>query len=255
MRVLYGSLAVAREWHDIAGLTRTIEAWRDAAPELLPTVADDHEPVRRKFDPDDLDGALAPWSTRFWIASRTLPNVRVNFLGSHGATNSTAHINIPVRGARSPYIGSLERLVLRLCEVWKPDLACVHALSDGEAAEAIAKRRPDIIVTNRLSLAAEMSVGFTKQLEKGLPTLYWVTVFGPRYVDLFGRERLLRAPWASVVEADYGILGRITEEPPNDESWPKFRASRDAVIEALGPEAFWPSAGRVPDLSLLPPET
>ena len=207
--------------------------------------------MRRAFNPDDLADALPAWASRFWIARRTKPILHANFLGSYGHTNSTAHFSLPASGGGLRFLSQLESLVLALCEQWKPDLGTIHVLCDAEYREARASGRPDVITINRLKGTADMSTGFSKQLEHGLPTLWWVNVFGPRYEALIGTERLISAPWASAERRAFGVIARVTSEPPDDDSWPSFRSARDRIIEALGADAFWPEARRVPDLPLL----
>jgi hypothetical protein len=83
----------------------------------------------------------------------------------------------------------------------------------------------------------------THVLRHWLPDIFWATVFGPPYVRLFGKERLLAAP-ASVVE-ELGpetiylqVSERVTDvldDPDN------IRSRRELIKTHLGIDAFFVS--------------
>ena len=53
----------------------------------------------------------------------------------------------------------------------------------------------------------------TLNLSKCLPDIYWTTVFGRPYVELFSRERLLSCPAHRIKELDSGaIVIQLTPE-------------------------------------------
>jgi hypothetical protein len=95
-------------------------------------------------------------------------------------------------------------------------------------------------------------------LRKHLPGIYWGNFFGPRYVDFLGEDRLLTAPahearWLG----EAGILLLVSESPFEYDD-PEVKATEQAVVEHLGPEAFFFKSDpedkeyRAPDLSDLP---
>lgn len=103
---------------------------------------------------------------------------------------------------------------------------------------------------------AENAVGI--KLRRYLPGLYWANFFGPRYIEFFGEERLLSAPahetkWLG----ESGILLLVSESLFEYDD-PEVKATEQAVIEHLGPEAFFSKSDpegkeyRAPDLSDLP---
>jgi hypothetical protein len=82
--------------------------------------------------------------------------------------------------------------------------------------------------------------GLSLSATHGLPDLYWINVFGPPYVKLFTREKLLRIPAYKVFElSDRGIYLQLTETPMNSED-DKWDQQRRTSIESLGPECFSP---------------
>jgi hypothetical protein len=79
------------------------------------------------------------------------------------------------------------------------------------------------------------------RLQKYLPDIYWLTTFGPPYLDMFGRDRLLSAPVfkAEALDAEHVSLQltpklRDLEVNPDGYEWVKRR-----VKEHLGADAFF----------------
>jgi hypothetical protein len=50
----------------------------------------------------------------------------------------------------------------------------------------------------------------THRLREGLPDVPWAMLFGPPYVELFGRDRLLNTPAAHVEELAGGVYVQLT---------------------------------------------
>jgi hypothetical protein len=246
VRLLHASITVQRQWRDADSLVRLLRLWQEAAPDLLPTVADDHEPVRRRFDPSDVSGALGPWSSRVWMARRKSPPMRATFLSSVSLGSGTAHFTLPAPAVSTPFVRKLESLVLQMAAEFGAEYAMIHALCDAEVDEALSRRRPDVLVVNRRTRAVDMATGFPRQLVDGLPTVYWTNLFGVGYERALGLARLNGAPWASIERHPAGILARVSDALPDDRTWPEFKLLRDRVIDAIGVDAFWPAARRVP---------
>lgn len=81
----------------------------------------------------------------------------------------------------------------------------------------------------------------THRLKRYIPDFYWLMTFGPPYIDLFTRDRLLSAPAHEVRELDSGhITIQLTESYLDLETdYLRVAAVRDRVIEHLGPDAFF----------------
>jgi hypothetical protein len=97
----------------------------------------------------------------------------------------------------------------------------------------------------------------TWDLRKGLPDLYWGTVFGRPYVELFGRERLSGVPAAVKVELAPALFYIQLTERLNDviERPEVVDKARQAAKEHLGLDAFVTAEGaaRVPAFSFPAP--
>jgi hypothetical protein len=89
-------------------------------------------------------------------------------------------------------------------------------------------------------------------LELYLPNVYWGTVLGPDYVDLFGAARLAGAPCAVVEEFEPGRWYLQATERLSDcaDAHDRYASAADAVMDHLGRQAFVDPAGyRQPGLT------
>jgi hypothetical protein len=88
---------------------------------------------------------------------------------------------------------------------------------------------------------------------RALPGLFWINFFGPRYVELIGRERLLGAPAVEAREVGRGVLV-VTRSDPYEWGSEHARRSLEDVLGHIGRQFFFskaePDAQRVaPDWS------
>jgi len=77
-------------------------------------------------------------------------------------------------------------------------------------------------------------------LQRFIPNLYWATVLGPPYVELFGKELLLGAPAFKTAELDEGRIYMQLSPDPMDfvANYPLQNNARRIVREYLGHDAF-----------------
>jgi len=250
MLLLHGSIAIPRPINGSTDFARLLSVWSAIAPSLLPTHADDHEPVNRPFDASRPEEYVDAWrSSPLWLARRTRPSVSFSVHGALRRTNSTMHISIPGRDAPA-LIDITGRLVITLAQDFEADLAVVHTLCEAERLEATAVRRPDVYTVNRRTGVADMALGFSLPTARdGLGSLYWTNFFGPRLERFFGPEALASAGWEEFERVGSGVVARVAKAPPTDDTWPGFRSRRDQIIDRLGRAAFFPGATRPPDLA------
>ena len=80
----------------------------------------------------------------------------------------------------------------------------------------------------------------TWDLRKGLPDLYWGTVFGKPYVELFGAERLAQVPVARREELAPGVFYlQLTDDLEDVRARPQLVEQARAVAkQSLGIDAF-----------------
>src|SRR5581483_7850947 len=80
----------------------------------------------------------------------------------------------------------------------------------------------------------------TIDFQRCLPDVYWLNVFGPSYVDLFGRDRLLSVPVGEAREIRSELIAlRLSSKPCELVEEPTYmRATREAIKNHLGRDAF-----------------
>jgi hypothetical protein len=78
-------------------------------------------------------------------------------------------------------------------------------------------------------------------LGRYIPELFWVTILGPSYVNLFGRERVLAAPCEMIEELPYGgILFRVAPRLSDfARTFDRVDEKRRAIKSYLDENAFF----------------
>lgn len=76
-------------------------------------------------------------------------------------------------------------------------------------------------------------------LEKCLPGIYWLTIFGKELVEFFGREKIHSLPFYRVTDLDNGGILIVLREKPFDSSLSERLRHDSEVMEFLGYEYFF----------------
>lgn len=76
-------------------------------------------------------------------------------------------------------------------------------------------------------------------LRKGLPNIYWANFFGPEYVNVIGRSKLLSAPCEKIKELSDGGILFLTTTSPLAPSEKMSHAKQKAVRDYLGEHIFY----------------
>jgi len=98
-------------------------------------------------------------------------------------------------------------------------------------------RLAEHIVPEYGSMNSMMTVGLEipYDLTKRLPNVPWLILFGKPYVEMFGREKILRAPFVKIDELSCGLIaGRLTSTPFE----PLSEEVRAPIREYFGPDCF-----------------
>jgi hypothetical protein len=118
------------------------------------------------------------------------------------------------------------------------DFAFIHKPTKYDIEIGLASSSISYLSTAKRSISLFVT---TQLLRKYIPDIYWVTVFGKPYVDLFSRERLLSAPAYQVRELENGsVLIQLTEFPGESGEGPNSYETRKALVKAhLNSDAFF----------------
>src|SRR6185295_460308 len=105
---------------------------------------------------------------------------------------------------------AFRRLLECAASAFSADFGFIHRITDAE----IPKGRTNGSIGFLDTAQTEKNLFVvTHRLKKWLPDIYWMTVFGKPYVELFSRERLLSCPAFAVNELDNGsIVIQLTPE-------------------------------------------
>lgn len=214
-----------------------------AHPQLAPRKWGVYEP-QTSFDLDEIDKIAAkavemtaPQFRFYW--SRTNPRAEGAICGGTGKRHATIDMNaryLP-ESLAADLVDYLRSESLRLTA----DIGfveCDWPGQTGTSSDFYDRRSPSI----SQEAFDQMARGYyTIQLKDYLVQLKWATVFGPPYVQMFGRETLLSAPAAIVEEIGpemiYVQLTPKMEDIAADLS--AFFAIRGRVKEHIGPDAFF----------------
>lgn len=217
-----------------------LETLLEAVPEWSPEKYNYFEPVNRPFRPEKLEDALDAWRfSFFWRRKQPTLDGTVLFGGK-------AHSSIKIRvGQRAFARDSALRLLRGLRRHFPIDLAYIHVAHDGDSQDRDRYRRH--VEPFILGLP-------THYLREGLPDVPWAMFFGPPYVGLFGRERLLNTPAAHVEEVAGGVYVQLTESVTEVAArWESYQAAQRAARAHLDSNAFADGTSsesrRVPEFS------
>ena len=203
------------------------------------------EPLKSKFSAEEIPRIILGWTQNvFWKRKRS-PKAEGSAWSDwsdwpkHGWLVLDG-LNFHV--AASSIVSFLERAANALvADFGVAHMVAPHEIESGQASKTV--------MDGNLGVT-------THQLRKYIPDLYWVTVFGEPYVELFGKERLLSVPAYLVKELDYGgVWIQLCESPLEFVSdYERVNRSRQQAKEHLGLNAFfdftkWLSAREVTSMS------
>jgi hypothetical protein len=208
-----------------------LELLCNSMPELAPQRYGNYEPLKALFDCVRLEEALEAWKWPF-LWKRRQPLAEGNVWMRDPKVHAAIYVSTQAKSVDEA----------RLIMFFQEAVNLVRA--DFSYLNIMTKEEVDAAEKNEIAhqMIAPFTQGVTTHdLRKYLPNICWATVFGPPYVQLFGRERLLSAPAAVVQElADETIYIQLSESLL-DPKWKydDFNAVRREVKEYLDRDAFF----------------
>lgn len=193
---------------------------------ILPEFFGRFEPARSRFDPADPEAAIKDWGRGF-LWRRRSPSVSGQVV--HGPAN--AHDGIYVSMAPSAIeLSLIQEFLLGVERSFGIELAYVHL---GVSAGSVSREE---YVRSWMPFAQGLT---THHLREGLPDIPWLLMFGPAYLNLFGRDRVLAAPAAAVKVIGNGVALQLTSSVDEcDMSSAECVARRARLREHLDTDAF-----------------
>lgn len=175
----------------------------DLLPELAPEIYNSCEPINKKFD--NVETALDDWGSSFiWKRKKPSAFGMVTFGSAH--PRRPFHTSLLLEGMpETVSTNELVSFVQNFSVAFQPDIGFVHVFPKVEHE----KKQP---ILNMSSFV----------MRESLPNLYWLTVFGRPYIELFGKDRLLSTP-AALVKALAGdiVYIQLSEDVMDNRSQPE----------------------------------
>ncbi len=204
---------------------RFLQLLVSAAPEYAPEKFNDYEPIKFRFDANKVDEALKCWGMSFlWrrIKPGTAGSALVGFQNTHDKIN----LRLSLKALDVPLV---IRLFGAIQQAFGIDLAYVHVRTDADTADI------DHYKTHWMPFQTLT----THDLREGIPDLPWATLFGPPYVELFGRDRLLTTPAARVESMGEAVYVQLTDDPSDvAKKREDYLANQHAAKQHLDTDAF-----------------
>lgn len=161
-----------------------------SAPEaLVPQLWGSWEPVNRPFHPAQIDAIVPEWDAQF-LFKRRKPRVDGAVLSAYGPAPLHGMLSLAA-DSRAVDPDDVVRFLLTASSSLDADFGFVHLPTEQEApfySKLLVQERLDP-ASGRYAMAVT-----THTIERWLPDLFWGTVLGVPYVQLIGRDPLLRTP-------------------------------------------------------------
>lgn len=230
--------------------TRVLEGIAQT-PSLIPERYGYWQPLRQVFRHQEPGAALSRFpSDLLW--ERSHPSVSGSFSWSRGHQHTAIWLRASWRDAP---MQELTRVFRSWASQLTADFGLLHVLTPADVERGT--RSNSVHYEDKARRRPFLSV-FGPQLLRYCPDLYWATVLGPPYVELFGRERVKSSPAYRVEELVPDVFYIQLTEHPNDvvADFERFDNLRQRVKLHLDGDAFFDTSFgpehvyRVPRFSL-----
>jgi hypothetical protein len=213
------------------------DLWREYLPDLLPDKFGNWEPIDRPFDSRHIETVLQAWKWPFFAVKKT-PEVDVSIMMRKGAQQRLHATWIFRLDAKATSQAKLVEFLKVASVVLRADFGCLHLLTPAELERGRASKI--VSALNKQATKLRFMVA-SRDLQERIPDLFWATVFGSPYLQMFGLDRLLSAPAYSTESlSNEVVLLQLTEKLSDVELHPdNFKEARSRIKAHLGQEAFF----------------
>ena len=186
------------------------QLWADNAFHFLPNRWGIYEPLRHHFSLSTLEEAIRTWELSYYVKRTAAPKLESSINMQYGLHRMHSTWTIALKKVKDFEQPSFCQLLESAAGTFSADFGFIHKITDAEVPRGSAN--DSISFLDRAHTEKHLFL-FTLLLNKCLPDIYWMTVFGRPYVDLFSRERLLSCPAYRVKELDNGsVVVQLTPE-------------------------------------------
>jgi hypothetical protein len=205
-------------------------------PSCLPDKVGNWEPIDRVFELDRKDAMLDLWQWPF-LAIKKKPRMNAGFFMRKGKMLQHASwgLDFAYGDVDIDEISGFLREAARLLEA---DFACLTLLTQPEIE--IGRRNGTVLPLDKKRTRFNFLVT-SQVIQKCIPDVYWITIFGAPYVKMFGKGKLLSTPAHEVEALNANTIAiQLTPSLEDMRSDPSGFAELRAKLKAfLGEAAFF----------------
>jgi hypothetical protein len=189
---------------------KLFQLWAENAFHFLPDRWGLYEPLRKHFSLSALDEAIRTWEFYFLVKRTVSPKLEGSIFMQYGPRRDHSSWEISLKNVKDFDQPVFCKLLERSAAAFSADFGLIHTITETEMSRGRAHGSISFLDTAKtekhLFIASLM-------LKKCMPDIYWTTVFGKPYVELFSRDRLLSCPAHRIKELDSGaIVIQLTPE-------------------------------------------
>jgi hypothetical protein len=217
------------------------QLWAENAFHLLPDRWGLYEPLRHHFSMSSLDEAIRTWEYMFLVKRIVSPKLEGNIFMQDGPYRDHSTWKISLKNVKDFDQTAFCKLLECSATTFSADFGFIHRITETEISRGMANGSVGFLDTAKTEKNLYVA---TTILSKCVPDVYWTTVFGRPYVELFSRERLLSCPAHRTKELDNGsIVVQLTPELKDIEAEEAaFERVRQDARNHLNNDAFFDPA-------------
>jgi hypothetical protein len=186
------------------------QLWAENAFQFLPNRWGLYEPLRHHFSMSALDEAIRTWEYMYIVKRTVSPKLDGSIFMQCGPHRRHSTWRISLRNVKDFDQPAFCKLLERSAAAFSADFGFIHRITETELPRGLANGA--ISFLDAAQTEKHLFVA-TRTLSQCVPDIYWTTVFGRPYVELFSRDRLLSCPAHCIKELDSGaIVIQLTPE-------------------------------------------
>lgn len=173
---------------------KLLEIWIENLKSFIPQKFGNYEPLKNDFDPDNLFSVIDFWDYPFLVKRKTPKmNGSIFMGGGKNPTHGWIHVILEFCQEQQEEVVNFVKKVAVAFDV---EFAFIHLLTESEFHD----RYTNGIFSVRSGISLNTLSVTTHELKKGIPDIYWGTIFGKSYLRLFGESKFNTLPSFALVE-------------------------------------------------------